>query len=118
MPQNKVNSSPQLSCCSSDLSEFENLKIIEKQVFKSGNKEKVPDYLKEDHPPLEGEPCREYLLKLTKWGERPPAEAFMKIANQLYLEHCLKNEKKMAQQMKAKSVNFGRRHKSLGAPKK
>ena len=78
----------------------------------------MPAYLKEDHPPLEGEPCRDYLSKLTKWGERPPAEAFMKIANQLYLEHCLKNEKKMAQKMKAKSTSFGRRHKSLGVPRK
>ena len=86
----KVNASPQLSCCSSDLSEFENLKLIEKQVFKSGKKEKVPEYLKQDHPFEEGEPCRDYLSKLTKWGERPPAEAFMKIANQLYLEHCFK----------------------------
>ena len=74
--------------------------------------------MKEEHPPLEGEPCRDYLSKLTKWGERPPAEAFMKIANQLYLEHCLKNEKKMAQKMKAKPTSFGRRHKSLGVPKK
>ena len=67
---------------------------------------------------MEGEPCRDYLSKLTKWGERPPAEAFMKIANQLYLEHILKNEKKMAQKMKTKSTSFGRRHKSLGVPKR
>ena len=70
-----------MSCCSSDLDEFENLKLVEKEVFRSGYKEKVPDYLKEDHPPKEGEPCREYLSKLTKWGERPAGSAFMKIAN-------------------------------------
>ena len=77
----KASGSPQLSCCSSDLSEFENLKLIEKQIFRDGRKEKVPDYLVEDHPPIEGEPCREYLMKQKKWGERPPAEVFMKIAN-------------------------------------
>lgn len=81
IPLVKANDSPQQSCCSSDLSEFENLKLIEKQIFKTGDKEKVPDYLKEDHPPIEGEPCREYLAKLTKWGERPAADSFMKIAN-------------------------------------
>lgn len=123
IPQNKVNSSPQLSCCSSDLSEFENLKLIEKQVFMSGNKEIVPDYLKGDHPPIEGKPCRDYLSKQTKWGERPPAEAFMKIANQLYIDHCLKKEKKMAQKLRALSMSktvkskghFSRRHKSTGS---
>ena len=90
--------SPQLSCCSSDISEFENLRLIEKQVFKSGEKEKVPAYLIEDHPPIEGEPCREYLMKQTKWGERPPGEAFMKIANNIYIEQCLINENKMLKQ--------------------
>ena len=58
--------------------------------------------MKEDHPPKEGEACREYLSKQTKWGERPPAEAFMKIANELYIDHCLKNELKMVKKMRAK----------------
>ena len=81
-PQASVNrNSPQMSCCSSDLDEFENLKSIEKQIFKSGDKEKVPIYLKEEHPPKEGKPCRDYLLNQKKWGERPPAESFMHIAN-------------------------------------
>ena len=116
--------STQLSCCSSDLSEFENLKTIEKQVFKSAGKEKVPDYLKGGHPPKEGEPCREYLMTLKKWGERPPAEAFMKIANQIYIDHCIKEDKKLAAQLKkakggkdagSKKGEAGRkRHKSTG----
>ena len=59
----------------------------------AGGKEHVPEYLKKNHPPEEGAPCREYLMKQKKWGERPPAEAFMKIANQIYIKHCLKEEK-------------------------
>ena len=59
-------------------------------MFKEGSKERVPTYLLDLHPPKEGEPCREYLLKQKKWGERPPAESFMKIANELYLQHCFK----------------------------
>ena len=92
------------------------MRTVDKQVFKSGQKEKVPSYLKQFNPPKEGEPCREYLAKQTKWGERPPAEAFMKIANQLYIEHCLKNEKVMAKQLAKKkaatirSSRLGRRH--------
>ena len=64
-------------------------------MFKDGRKENVPDYLKAENPSKEGAPCRNYLAKQEKWGPRPPAEAFMKIANKLYIDHCLKNEKKI-----------------------
>ena len=88
-------------------------------MFKDGKKERVPDYLKEDFPPIGGEPCREYLLKQKKWGDRPPAEAFMKIANQLYLEYQLDSERKYLKQKakdKAQKRQFERRHQSLNMP--
>ena len=59
-----------------------------------GDKEKVPQYLKDDHPPKESQPCRDYLMKQKKWGERPPADSFMKIANQLSIDNSIKRDKK------------------------
>ena len=77
----RVADSPPLSCCPSDFSEFERLKTVEEVVFKPQGKEIVPGYLIDDQPPPSSIPCREWLRKQKPQGERPPAEAFAKIAN-------------------------------------
>ena len=77
----RATESPPLSCCPSDFSEFERLKAVERDVFKPQGREVVPGYLVADQPPVASRPCREWLRKQKPQGERPPAEAFAKIAN-------------------------------------
>ena len=50
-------------------------------MFKPHGREIVPSYLKVDQPPEASSLCREWLRKQKPQGERPPAEAFAKIAN-------------------------------------
>ena len=48
-----MKSSGKISCCYSDIDEFEKLKQIESEVFKDGKKDIIPEYLKSDFPPEE-----------------------------------------------------------------
>ena len=73
------------------------MKQIEKKIFNNGGDEElVPEYLRNCHPLKDGEPCREYLMTLKKWGERPPGEALLQMANQIYAEHRKKEDRKLA----------------------
>ena len=46
-------SSKVISCCSSDIADFEKIRKIEGQIFKDGKKDIIPEYLKSDFPPAE-----------------------------------------------------------------
>ena len=85
-----MRESRQVSCCSSDISEFEKIRKIEGQIFKDGKKDIIPEYLKSDFPPQESQPARTYLQKQKRNGDRPPAEIFMLIANKIYVQHMIK----------------------------
>ena len=54
----------------------------------------------EDWPPERQNPGRIYIQGLEKGGDRPPGNIFMLIANKLYAEHVVKEQKKAKKEAK------------------